>query len=377
MTTNAIRWWDLFFGVTMTVVAVMVAFTWAPSELQRFIGWGAIVVMVLAWVLIGRRAMMNSGFEVIFAVVFIAGSVTIVACSPTSAIVQGIVFPILWCVLPRTRTAIIANIVLTALLAAALWFVAGMGWDALLQAVLIEGLSLGASLGLGIWISKISDLSDERKRLLDELTAAQNQLSALSRDSGATSERERLAREIHDTIAQSLTGLVMLSQRAQRELAAGSTRDLADELELIEESARDALVETRSLVAAGAPVELGGGIVAALERFCARFARETGIAVTVEGTVPELDRDTEVVLLRCAQEALANVRKHSGARSATISLSMAGERPTMTVRDDGVGFDPALPSAGFGLAGMRDRLALVGGVLKVDGHEGTTLTVTA
>ena len=242
---------------------------------------------------------------------------------------------------------------------------------------MIEAISLVGSLALGLWITRISDLSHERKALLDELTAAQGQLAALHRDSGVTSERERLAREIHDTIAQSLTGLVMLSQRAQRELAAGDTDALADQLEMMEHSARDALVETRTLVAAGAPVELGAGIVAALERFGSRFERETGIAVTVNGTVPELDRDTEVVLLRCAQEALANVRKHSGARAAAITLTMTGGRPTMTVQDDGVGFDPSLPSTGFGLAGMRDRLALVGGSIAVAGHPGTTLTVTA
>jgi signal transduction histidine kinase len=378
MTRSAIRWWDLFFGGTMAVVAIMVSFTYTPTETQRFIGWGAILLMVIAWVAIGRRsAMPGTGFQGVFAAVFIVCSTVVVACSPNSAVVQAIVFPLLWCVLPRTRTVITANIVLTVLLGGALWYVTGMGWDSLLEAVLIEGLSLGGSLGIGTWISRISDLSDERKRLLDELTAAQKQLTALSRDAGAASERERLARDIHDTIAQSLTGLVMLSQRAQRELAAGDIEAVAERLDLMEEGARDALVETRSLVAAGAPVELGGGIVAALERLGARFARETGIAVAVSGLLPELDRDTEVVLLRCAQEALANVRKHSGARSATIAISLLDGRPTMTVRDDGIGFDPSHVAHGFGLTGMRDRLALVGGALEVDGRAGTTVRVTA
>ncbi len=376
MTTSAVRWWDLFFGVTMVVVAVMVAFTYSPTETQRLIGWGAIVVMVLAWVLVGRRAMMGSGFEVIFAAVFIAGAATIVACSPTSAIVQGIVFPILWCVLPRTRTAIIANVLLTVLLGAALWFVAGMGWDALLQAVLIEGLSLGASLGLGIWITRISDLSDERKRLLDELTATQEELAAVHRESGVSSERERLAREIHDTIAQTLTGLVMLSQQAQRE-AADASRVTA-QLELIEENARIALVETRSLVAASAPVELNGGIAAALERLAARFRRETGIHVVVSADgCPELERDTEVVLLRCAQEGLANIRKHSRARRARLALRVDRDRVALAISDDGVGFTPQSEPGGFGLAGMRARLALVKGSLDVaTSPTGTVLSVS-
>lgn len=376
MSRSAIRWWDLFFGVTMAVVTVMVAFTYAPTQAQRFIAWGAIVVMVLAWVLVGRRAMMGGGREVVFAAVFIVGAVTIVACSPSSAVVQGIVFPVLWCVLPRTRTAIAANVVMTVLLGAALWFVAGMGWEALLQAVLVEGLSLGATLGLGIWITRISELSDERKRLLDELTTAQEELAAVHRESGVSSERERLAREIHDTIAQTLTGLVLLSQQAQREVA-DATR-VSAQLGLIEENARIALVETRALVAASAPVELNGGVGPALERLATRFRRETGIDVEVTAQVgPELERDTEVVVLRCAQEGLANIRKHSRASRAVLALSTVDDEVALCISDDGVGFVPPAEPAGFGLAGMRARLALVQGSLDLATSEnGTVLRVS-
>lgn len=371
------RWWHVFVTATLVVLALIDAFTWAPSTGQRVGAWVVLAVVALAYVVIGRRALREDGRELPFSLVLILGSGALVACSPNLAVVQAISFPLLWSSIGSTRRAIVANVALALSVSAGFLISLGTSTDAVVQMVVIEAISLVGSLALGLWITRIAQLSHERKRLLDELTATQDQLAALSRDSGATGERERLAREIHDTIAQSLTGLVMLSQRARRELAAGNTGGLADQLGLMEESARDALIETRSLVAAGAPVELGGGIVAALERFGARFARETGIAVTVDGTVPELDRDTEVVLLRCAQEALANVRKHSGARSAAIALSMTGDRPTMTVRDDGVGFDPAQPSPGFGLVGMRDRLALVGGALEVDGHAGTILTVTA
>ena len=130
-----------------------------------------------------------------------------------------------------------------------------------------------------------------RGQLLDALTATQAELAAANHDTGVVSERERLAREIHDTIAQSLTGIVMVSQRAQRELASGQLVPLGDQLQLLEQSARDALVETRSLVAASAPVDLGGGIVSALERLAERFRRESGIAISVIAEVSaELDR---------------------------------------------------------------------------------------
>jgi signal transduction histidine kinase len=371
------RWWDVFVTGLIVVLALIDGLAWAPSETQRIVAWVLLGLFFACYLLYGRRALRDGTPWLPFAITLIVLSGAVVACSPNLAIIQAIAFPMLWVAVDPTRWAIVMNVLLALALAAG--FIVSLGSDPtnIVNTAVIEGLSLVGSLALGLWITRIANLSHERKQLLDELTAAQDQLAALHRDSGVTSERERLAREIHDTIAQSLTGLVMLSQAAQRELAAGDTAALTERLALMEESARDALVETRSLVAAGAPVELGGGIVAALERFGARFQRETGISVTVVGSVPELDRDTEVVLLRCAQEALANVRKHASARTATVQLSMVGGHATMTVRDDGVGFDPSEQGSGFGLAGMRDRLALVGGSLRVDRDHGTLITVTA
>jgi signal transduction histidine kinase len=371
------RWWDVFVTGTVVVLALIDGLTWAPSEWQRVTAWALLAVYLICYLAIGRRSLQEGGPSTAFPIVLIVLSSALVACSPNLAIIQAISFPLLWVIIDNTRIAIVANILLAVGVTAG--FIGSLGTDPenVVNSVVIEAISLIGSLALGIWITRIAHLSHERKELLDELTAAQDQLAALNRDAGITSERERLAREMHDTIAQSLTGLVMLSQRAQRELAAGDAVATADQLSLMEESARDALVETRSLVAAGAPIELGGGIVAALERFGARFERETGIRVTVNGDAPELERDTEVVLLRCAQEALANVRKHSGAHIARIELSLVGDRPVMTVSDDGVGFDPSQPSRGFGLAGMRDRLALMGGTLAIESTAGTTITVTA
>ena len=100
--------------------------------------------------------------------------------------------------------------------------------------------------------------------------------------------------------------------------------------------------------------------------------------MTVESIdVPALDRDTEVVVLRCTQEALANVRKHSQARVATVTVAGGADAVALRITDDGTGFDPSLPSTGFGLGGMRDRLALVGGTLEVEtSPAGTALTAT-
>ena len=149
---------------------------------------------------------------------------------------------------------------------------------------------------------------------------------------------------------------------------------------MLEENARHALTETRALVASGAAVGVdGGGLAIALRRLGERFERETGIRVTVEADdAASLDRDGEVVLLRCAQEALANVRKHSAASAAALTLTVRAGEVDLGITDDGSGFDPSVPSSGFGLTGLRDRLALVRGTLAVTAAPGggTTLIAT-
>jgi signal transduction histidine kinase len=370
------RWWHVFVAATIVVLGLINAVAYSPSHGQRIAAWVILGVIGLAYLVVGRRSLQDGGPWVVFSIVLILGSGALVACSPTLAIVQAIAFPLLWSIIEDTRIAIVANVLLAISVSVGFVISGGTSTDNLVSTAVVEGISLVGSLALGLWITRISHLSHERRDLIDELTATQAQVSALSRETGAAEERERLAREMHDTIAQSLTGLVMLSQRAQRELAAGHADGVADQLAVMEETARDALLETRSLVASGASVEVGGGIVAAVERLGERFGRETGIRVSVDGDgLPELDRATEVVLLRCAQEALANVRKHSGARGAAIALASTGELVTMTVSDDGVGFAPDTPSPGYGLAGMRDRLALVEGTLTVASRPGAGTTL--
>jgi signal transduction histidine kinase len=280
------------------------------------------------------------------------------------------------------------------------WRFAGIAVTAMLIAVSqIGGLPPLTGSGLGIWaavwlvncalaggFSYYGWLTDEqnaaRKETIEQLAETnarlaaalaenaelQAQLLASARSAGMHDERERLAREIHDTIAQDLTGLVLLTQRARRELGA------APQLAALEDGLRDTLAETRALVAATAPVALGdGGLLPALTRLAERMTRDTGIRVTVSSDGPiAVDREGEVVLLRCAQEALANVRKHSGASTAQIAVGRLGADVVLTVIDDGRGFDPSAPAAGYGLEGMRERVALVGGGFEIDSSPGTT-----
>jgi signal transduction histidine kinase len=368
----SLRWWNLAFGTTIALLVGLSLLAWAPTQTGRAVALLLLGLLVVSYLTLGRPALRTGRFALAFCLILIGLSAGVVACSPNLATVQIIAFPLLWSVIDSTRRSIVANIALAVTIA--IGYAAGLGATpaSIGQAISIESISLAGSVALGLWISRIAELSHERKRLLEELTASQNEVAALSRDTGMLAERERLAREIHDTIAQDLTGLVMLSQRAQRELGAHET------LALLEESARTALAETRALVASSAPVALtSGGIADALQRLAERFGRETSVNVTVSAELPPLDRDTEVVLLRCAQEGLANVRKHAQASTASLSAWSGDGSVALRIADDGTGFDPSAAADGFGLGGMRDRLALVGGTLDVSSSPaGTVLTAT-
>jgi DNA-binding NarL/FixJ family response regulator/signal transduction histidine kinase len=346
------RWWHVaVLGVAAVLAGLVVWNDPTPTEL-----WGAlacIAAFVIGWLVVGRRAPRSDRAAFAFVVITIAVASVGTAFSPNLATLQCIAYPIIWVMLDRTQHAILANIALATGVGVGLYLSTGSA----LQALLIQAISVTFSIALGLWITSIAVRSHERQRLLDELRATQDQLAIVSRDAGVASERERLAREIHDTIAQDLTGLVLLTQRARRELPAGELPALTEQLALLEDSARSALAETRALVATGAPVGLAtGGIGEALERLGSRFARETGVQVGVDAAgLGPLGRDTEVVLLRCAQEGLANVRKHANASTASLIVSVEGGHVSLTVRDDGAGFDPEGATAGFGLSGMRER----------------------
>ena len=373
---GTIRGWDI---AVVSAAAILVALVVANGAE----GWelaGAVAVtlaIVLVWFTLGRSSEEGSPRAITVSALVIVLSGVGTAISPGMATVQAIAFPLMWVLARNTRDAVIANVLLAVSVGTGYFFRLGATPSALYQAVVVETISLAGSFAIGFWITRISVESAERARLIDELRQTQAQLELVSRDAGALGDRERLARELHDTIAQDLAGLVLLAQRTRRELVAGSPT-VGETVDLLEDSARKALQETRSLVATSAPVGLTAeGIRPALDRLATRFERETGIGVAVTGHAPALDRDTEVVLVRCAQEGLANVRKHSGAHAVRLTLDSTDGLVTLIVDDDGAGFDPSLPSAGFGLAGMRDRLALVGGTLEITSCAGAGARLAA
>jgi signal transduction histidine kinase len=342
---------------------------------------GALVSVLLfgaAWSTLGFRAVSRRRFVVPFVVTVIVLSALATGFDTSMATIQGVAFPLIWTVLDRRRDAILANIAFATSVGVGMFIGTGANLTSLALAAFTEGISLAFSLALGLWITSIAEQSFERQRLIEALEAAQSKLANLNRDAGAASERERLALEIHDTIAQDLAGLVLTAQRGMRELRDGNLAATETQLGILEENARNALAETRSLVASGAAVGADGGLATALRRLGERFERETGIIVTLAtDDTASLDRDAEVVLLRCAQEALANARKHSAAAAVSVVLKVSNGEIELSVSDDGTGFDTSAESSGFGLGGMRERLGLVHGTFAVAASPGGGTTVTA
>ncbi len=367
MTFN--RWWHVaVLAAAALEVGVLLLAELRPPLLVA--GLAIIGVMLVTWMLVASRKTETRGaaLALVIVMILVAGAGT--AITPAFATIQFLAYPLMWTLCGRLRNAIIANVALA--LAVGVGFIFSRGSDPgeLIEIALTVALSLGFSLAFGLWISHYANESEARQRLLEKLTATQDRLAAVNREAGVVAERERLARDIHDTIAQDLTGMVMLAQRARQETDATAREAL---LEQLEDTALEALTDTRALVADGAPAALDAGLVAALERLTSRFEQETNIPVALDADGAGLDRPAEVVVLRCTQEALSNVRKHSGAPTASVTLSHG----TLIISDTGRGFDPTAPTNGFGLSGMRDRLALVGGSLDVvSGASGTTLTVS-
>ncbi|MFL1381683.1 MULTISPECIES: sensor histidine kinase [unclassified Nocardiopsis] len=239
---------------------------------------------------------------------------------------------------------------------------------------------IGFALWFGRWFERVIEESYERSLLIRQLRESRAEAARLSEETGALAERERLAREVHDTLAQGFTSIIALTQAVESELDTDpglARRHLA----LMRETAAENLAEARAMVAARRPVPLGEDTLeAALERIGARLGTELGVPVTVEvqGTPRELPGDLQVCLLRTAQEALANVRKHAGADRVALTLAHTDVGTRLTVTDDGRGFDPAVPAAGNGLPGMLHRARAVGGGLDVDSRPGggTTIRLT-
>ncbi|MFE9045460.1 sensor histidine kinase [Streptomyces sp. NPDC007818] len=230
-------------------------------------------------------------------------------------------------------------------------------------------------------IAQLARTNARLEQALAENATLQAQLVLQAREAGVADERRRLAAEIHDTLAQGLTGIIAQLQAADT-ADAGQARVHHQRAAAL---ARHSLGEARRSVQNLSPVALEHDTLPeALEKTVAGWSERTGISgrFTATGTAHPLHDEVAATLLRIAQEALANAERHSGAGRAGVTLSYMGDEVVLDIRDDGRGFDPAAPLArgshgGFGLDGMRARAARLAGEVEVESAagEGTAISV--
>lgn len=220
--------------------------------------------------------------------------------------------------------------------------------------------------------------AQEQRALIDDLIRTRRELAATERREGTLAERQRLSMEIHDTLAQHLSSQQMLLQAADRTWESDPGTARAHVRTATDITARG-LAEARRLVHDLAPPELenGTGLAEALRALDAGPGIE--VRFHLEGTPVPLPDRAESALLRIAQGALANVREHSGARTAALTLSFLGDQVVLDIADDGAGFAEARPASsgrGHGLPAMRARVRQLGGTLTIESTpgEGTVLS---
>ncbi|MDK4329144.1 MULTISPECIES: sensor histidine kinase [Corynebacterium] len=235
-----------------------------------------------------------------------------------------------------------------------------------------------------------------QRRIAEELAATQQELAATEHQAGRLEERERLARDIHDTLAQGLSSIVLLARAGRAsastaEAASPESKNAAtDVLSTIEDTARDNLAEARrfvrDLTAPSAQADLPDAITEILQRMRRRgssLGESTEFRANFSGdTHRRLPESVVTAVVRCVQEALNNVAKHAHADHAVVSVAVLGDELTVDIFDDGRGFDPARApqqdaSHGYGLGGIQQRIAALSGTVNIESSPGEGTVVAA
>ncbi len=252
------------------------------------------------------------------------------------------------------------------------------GWTVAGAVGPILGATVAVAIGLGY--QALYREAAERGRLIDELVNTREELAATSRDAGKFAERERLAAEIHDTVAQGLSSIQMLLHAAER---TDPESPAVRQISLAREAAADSLAETRQLIAELTPAVLDGQSLAdALSRICERaYSSNLQAHAVIEGEAAALPMPLEATLVRIAQGAVANVLRHSESTRMAVTLTYSEDTVSLDIVDNGIGFDVAVlergPAESFGLNAIRRRVQLQGGTFDIESEPGhTAATVT-
>jgi signal transduction histidine kinase len=300
----------------------------------------------------------------------------------------------------RRRVALPVIAVSTVLVVVALWFHNRGAAGPALELSMVLGPVFGAAFAVITGLAyRALYLEAENQRLAaEELRRTRGELARSQHDAGTLTERARLAREIHDTLAQGFSSIVLMGRSAEKALDDGDTATARERLRTVQETASANLAEARNFVRGlQSPALEQMSLAGSLRRLCEKTeaeaaARGAGLRCRfdLEGTPVELPNPYSTTLLRAAQASLANVWVHAKASTAVVTLSFLGAEVAMDVYDDGVGFRPEAAGSGvgpdkpqpqdgsgYGLRSLRERVAALAGTLDIESApgEGTVVAI--
>lgn len=374
------RGWLVYSAAaTVATVVVIVANPYTgpiPSIVSAAI---ALALLPLFWWRVRRGPVPDdSPWSIVYVVVASAGYLVALSLNDWANVALFILSPQFFLLLSLVPAAV-GIVLVNAGGVVVRWAIGDIAAGSLVDVAGITLLITVFSIFFGYRVAAVSRQSAERGRLIDRLRQQQTEIAQLSEQQGAAAERERIAREMHDTLAQGFTSIVTLGHAVQGELdtdPAAARRHV----ELMTETAQENLQESRRIIAAMTPGRLNGSpLPEVLERVVARFAEESGVAAAfvVDGFARPAPPAVDVVALRLLQESLSNVRKHAAARTVDVELAYLPGAVRLRVTDDGRGFDRDAPRGGYGLDGMAARVREAGGRFAVASTPGAGTVITA
>ena len=380
-----------------------------PDEDSQQVVWfwymlTAAVVFLYVWTLVNKPDMRQPGTLVLFTALMLVhlglhwAVITLNLSTRTAVIVLLVQSGLVFTLVSMSAAEALAIGLYMSLIGEALGFLrisrAGVGMT--LYLLLLSGVNFGLLLGWGqlpfwalmvlplavfvsVYVTLYSRQAEARERaqkLAAELEQANRQLSdyaAQIEDLTLSSERQRMARELHDTLAQGLAGLILQLEAVDTHLAGGRADRAQTIVQQAMERARGTLRDARQVIddlRSGRPA--GEDVARELTAEAHRLETSLGIPCAVQMDVPEdLSREAGEALRRVVSEGLTNIARHAGAAHAWVQVSSADGRLCVEVRDDGRGFDPARVAAGhYGLLGLQERARLLGGECRVQSAPG-------
>ncbi|MBN2501320.1 MAG: sensor histidine kinase [Anaerolineales bacterium] len=342
----------LFVVLSMLIVVWYIPFIGWPAEHWRNRRIISILYFLIGWILLGW----------------------LIGLSNRSLLLVALFYPMIFTRFP-IQLAILVAFLQTAYVAILFVTLSEMQYGGIVTLIAMGGFM--ASTLIAGFISKLIAQSIERKNLIEELAETRASLLNAEREAGILTERQRVSREFHDSIAQHFTSVIMQLNAARL----GDSKESINHIGRAEQSARDGLEETRRIIQDMQPRILEeSSLIESIEHLADGLTRDKDINVNtmVTGEVVPLDPDKEKALLRIVQEALQNIGKHARANSVTITISFMADNLTLDIADDGVGFISDRVHAGYGLNNIMERTQEMEGKFDLESApgQGTKIAVS-